>query len=727
MVKQREFSDSPISSVDQDLFGHDSFSAALARALEQMPNPNGTVIALNGPWGSGKSSVINLLKMHLNKAGAADSLNVLSFNPWWFRGEEALAVAFFQEIAIASGLSSRANARHIVAKIASKILRFGSAVAPAADVAIPTGMGIATGATMGALASFVEDNDTLEKLHEELAQLLTESGKQFLVVIDDIDRLEPNEALAMFKLIKSVGRLPNMSYLLAFDRNLAEKAVESKFPSEGPHYLEKIIQVSFDLPMPEYDDLVEMVGTGLHQIVGEISEAENMHSVNMFHEVVMKEVKSPRDAVRYLNALSVTWPSVKCEVNVGDFIAIEAIRVFQSGLYHSIRANPQLLCGKENTSCHGVRTEKSVLDAALLHSVVDKEDYRKKLIRLFPRLEAIWANTYHGDSDWKKRRRISVEELFPIYFRLSLPGGLISKSEIDVVVQNSGDAEFVKNCLVAASKVPNKRRGTRVAILLESLRDHAHDIPIGNAQQFLAGVFSVVDDIHIEADKAAAFSIADNHFRVHWLLRELLLDRTTLNQRSSIISNAMKSSTLFWSVDLALSAWDDHNPSGDRSKTEESKCLTTEADANLLKQQAIKSIIVASENGTLLANNELAYLLYRWRDLAGDNGEGVKKWTSEQLEDHEATAKIANGLLSTSWSHSGNDVAAKRREVLHVSSLDSILNTATFKLRLEEMENTLEEASEARLSAKRCLVAWRDYETEVARKSKYNKDDEGLN
>jgi predicted KAP-like P-loop ATPase len=720
MAAQREFSDTPISSPEQDQFGLDPFAASLAKAIQRMPNPNGTVIALNGPWGSGKSSVINLLKKHLNKAEASDALHVLSFNPWWFRGEEALAIAFFQEIATASGLSSPINARHVVAKIASKILRFGSAAAPAADVAIPTGLGVATGAAMGALASLVEDNDTLEKLHEELSQMLTESGKRFLVIIDDIDRLEPAEALAMFKLIKSVGRLPNMSYLLAFDRNLAEKAVESRFPSEGPHYLEKIIQVSFDLPIPEHDDLVELVSTGLDQIVGEISEAENMHVLNMFHEIVMPEVKSPRDAVRYLNALSLTWPTVKDEVNVGDFIAIEAVRVFRSGLYNSIKTNSHLLCGTESTSAYGIKIDKAVLDAALLHCVVDKEAYKKRLVRLFPRLEAIWSNTHHNGSDWKKRRRIASEELFPMYFRLSLPSGSIPKSEIDQVVRNSGDVEFVKNCLVAASKIPNKRRGTRVAVLLEALRDHATDIPLDNAEKFLTGVFSIVDEIHVEADKARAFSTGDNRFRVHWLLRKLLLDRTTLNQRSAIISNAMKSSSLFWSVDLALSAWEDYYPTDDKPKTGQNECLTNEVDALLLKQEAIKAIIAASENGELIANNELAYLLYRWRDLAADDGKAVKKWTSLQMGGFEATAKLASGLLSTSWSQSGNDVAAKRKDVLHVASLDSILNSATLRMRLEEIVSALKEEESTRTAAQRCLTAWKDYEAKAVRKSKQN-------
>jgi hypothetical protein len=63
-----------------------------------------------------------------------------------------------------------------------------------------------------------------------------------LVVIDDIDRLSLDEALLIFRLVKSVGRLPKVMHLLVYDRQLAEKIANERFPSEGPHYLEKITQ-----------------------------------------------------------------------------------------------------------------------------------------------------------------------------------------------------------------------------------------------------------------------------------------------------------------------------------------------------------------------------------------------------------------------------------------------------------------------------------------------------
>ena len=65
---------------------------------------------------------------------------------------------------------------------------------------------------MSWVADIIKADDTVEKLQNELTQALADQNKRFLIVIDDIDRLAPDEALLIFRLVKSVGRLPNVLY-----------------------------------------------------------------------------------------------------------------------------------------------------------------------------------------------------------------------------------------------------------------------------------------------------------------------------------------------------------------------------------------------------------------------------------------------------------------------------------------------------------------------------------
>lgn len=58
--------DQPISAPSEDRFGVDPFARAIAGSIQKLQSPNGSVIALNGPRGSGKSSAVNLIRHHLD-------------------------------------------------------------------------------------------------------------------------------------------------------------------------------------------------------------------------------------------------------------------------------------------------------------------------------------------------------------------------------------------------------------------------------------------------------------------------------------------------------------------------------------------------------------------------------------------------------------------------------------------------------------------------------------
>ena len=117
--------DAPIKEPAEDRFGMDPFAQALAASIRKIKAPEGTVIALNGPWGSGKSSAVNLILHHLKDAIAADEIAVVNFACWWFRGEEALALAFFRELYAGLGPSLGDRFKKVLPKIGAQLLRAG--------------------------------------------------------------------------------------------------------------------------------------------------------------------------------------------------------------------------------------------------------------------------------------------------------------------------------------------------------------------------------------------------------------------------------------------------------------------------------------------------------------------------------------------------------------------------------------------------------------------------
>jgi predicted KAP-like P-loop ATPase len=129
--------------------------------------------------------------------------------------------------------------------------------------------------------------------------------------------------------VKSIGRLPNVIYLLVFDRQLAELIVAEKYPSEGPHYLEKIIQASFDIPQPRHADLCQELLQQIDAICGSPEADDMVRFMNVFYDVIAPEIKTPRDLIRLTNTLSVTWPAVGGEVDRADFIGLETLRLLR--------------------------------------------------------------------------------------------------------------------------------------------------------------------------------------------------------------------------------------------------------------------------------------------------------------------------------------------------------------------------------------------------------------
>ena len=69
----------PVGTPIEDRIGVDPFARALETGISKMRSPQGSAVGLNGPWGSGKSSVVNLCKDHLSDAAAADELVIVDF------------------------------------------------------------------------------------------------------------------------------------------------------------------------------------------------------------------------------------------------------------------------------------------------------------------------------------------------------------------------------------------------------------------------------------------------------------------------------------------------------------------------------------------------------------------------------------------------------------------------------------------------------------------------
>jgi predicted KAP-like P-loop ATPase len=87
--------DAPIKTASEDRLGRASFVRQLARALIRLDgSASGGVVGLTGEWGSGKSSVLNLLEEQIS-IDYKDNPIIVRFNPWLVSGRDDLIASFF--------------------------------------------------------------------------------------------------------------------------------------------------------------------------------------------------------------------------------------------------------------------------------------------------------------------------------------------------------------------------------------------------------------------------------------------------------------------------------------------------------------------------------------------------------------------------------------------------------------------------------------------------------
>jgi predicted KAP-like P-loop ATPase len=705
------FNDSPIEKLEDDRYDFGPFAHSIAKSFRDIKNPVGTTIALNGAWGSGKSSAINLIRREL-EATNDDVLVITEFKCWWYRGDEALALAFLQSLHTVIKKNVGDKVKDLIPNIGRPLLQAGKVLGPAISLATSNPLlgALAAGSTNFA-KTFFPDGQTPEEAFHKLSEILEKQNQRFLVILDDIDRLNPEEALAVFRLVKSVGRLPNVMYLLVFDRQLADAAVLEYFPSEGPHFLEKIIQASFEIPVPLQTDLNNAILSSVEDICGTPSEEHIQRFMNLFYDGVAPYITTPRHVVRFQNTISVTWPAVADEVNCADFVALEILRLYEPSVFQQIRFRKNQICGGFKQQDSDQRNETRF--DPYLQDVPEERHSHIKLIlqRLFPRLEAV---SYSGEiySGWDIERRVCIEKHFDTYFRLSLSDETLSKARISELIERAGDSDFIRKTFLEAVQFERKNGKSMVPVYLDELTLHATQVQRDKVKVLLKTLFEIHDDIDLQKDNEDGFmNFGGTTLRLHWLIRRLTENRFTIDERSDLYLEVTEHAALGWLVSFVEYAKKDYSEGEDGPKRQED-CLTTKDSIESLTERAVTAIRAVADNGSLLYHQAITYILHHWSRFAGNDPTEARAWTDSLMDNDEALVIFARKFTGKSWgmgggSSSGLDDRVSIPSVM-VQIRDDIdyLDINAFKIGLERIRDEAKLETESLAIVATFLDAW---------------------
>jgi len=662
--QQRLLSDSALEKPEQDQFGYSSFAKNIADTIATRTPVDEFVVGIYGQWGSGKSTVLNFVGENLEERN--DPPIVIRFNPWWFSGQADLISKFFSQFRAGLELEGDRfeNVRDGIATLSRGVSR------------IP---GEAFGVPISQLANIVEgvaepDEPELGEVKESISKELRESSQQIVVFIDDIDRLTNNEIRQMFRLVKSVADFPNVTYVLAFDRDVVVDALEDgeRGVQDGSEYLEKIVQLSQHMPIPADNSLHVFFTNRLDAIVGEDEVTFNeTHWQTVYRHGIDPLIETPRSAIRLTNAVKTSYDALGDEVNYVDLIAIETLRIHFNGIYEKIRENKT----KFTVRNHRNQTRDPEHDFLW-------EDYEEPvptaemlLSYLFPPYSrneiSPQKSIVESEDTYRKRKRICHPDMFNYYFRQTVPEGEIPQ-EVFTSLKNSAQdhEEFARN-LLELSEQKDKSGRSRAYNFLKRFREHAEEIE--TREEATLGLFNVAD--HLVQVDPRANSLDDGNIGLIFQTVYSLMEE--VEKPTQILDDAISTgdSPYFAAYLLGLLS-QEHGEYGGRERLERERLLPYE-DIRNLRETWVSQIENQASKGDLADVDRINLVLDRWMEW-GDSGEAVE-WTKRYTTDNESLIEFIEYFLTDVSGSTGETYEILKPEkiepFLDIEDVESRLNT----------------------------------------------------
>jgi hypothetical protein len=427
-------SDDPIANWEDDIIGRAAVVEALAQHALSLRAP---VVALNGEFGDGKSSVLNLLK----KAVEGQAI-IVSFNAWLPGSEATFATDLFINIA------TECKKHFYVPQLRKQALAYARTLTRSVSF-------------LAGLKELLPAQSQWDDV-QELRQSFSHLPLRIVVLLDEIDRMQREELLTLLKILRGASSIPNVTFVCAF----SDKWIRAVLKEEVPDYLQKFFPVSVNLPAPDPDMIGRCVKDQLKSSLakqnwfGTADEEKKFTELldRAWNDALSRICANLRKAGLLINDASTTGSAISGEVNPFDLVAIEAVRRFYPDVYSSVRSQALFMTSGESSWSAGryMRDERKKKETSeffkALDSLIDGQSeptaVRALLGLMFP--EYAKANESAGVYRFVRRttedsaeaeKRICDADYFPIYFRAAVPAEMFSNAELDRVISKLDGAK----------------------------------------------------------------------------------------------------------------------------------------------------------------------------------------------------------------------------------------------------------------------------------------------
>ncbi|HHI2442714.1 TPA: P-loop NTPase fold protein [Enterobacter cloacae] len=720
-AKNTAGNDNPICRADEDRYGFTDLAEKLSNSIISLDRNISTVIGIEGKWGAGKTSLLNLL-METMIARVPKGTHVLKIAPWLTPSGKStiesllLPVAAILDDEEVKKYTGFRKFRHRfrqakVSPLARNMLRYAQhasgQLAPLAELAgnwVP-GAGIAASALKTvSTADLSARRQTTDDLRREIETRIYELKLNFIVVLDDLDRLEPDQAVEVLRLIRSVADFTGFHYVMCYDPAVLGHAVERGLGVlDGRLYLQKIVPVSFNLPLPESFDLRREFLSGSLELFSKINGTAPEYALYQDLKSVVSHfgatLTTPREVRMALGSLAFRYQTLREHIWFPDLCLLQLLRVTHPGLYSwvenylteyaTVASGNGSISDKELESMKkGLKDQLEQLPAVSSISVME-------LSRWLPGIEGVDEDTlrlFVKRSEQDKTESDSVKRLtssfyWRFYFAFTPPKDVLPPQFFDrlfLLADNDDQGEALTNLLFSKMVDSDFSSRTWFEQIIERLNPAMLERATpSQCQGLLHFIFRNGDKISTLYRK-----------RVSWLhiselglmeLADRLIRRLYIAKKDEILNylkNALQSRETFTSgiSYLRHMLWQ-NGLSGNRPALPQEQILHDD-ELRALCLTAAAWLSNPDNKDVILALPELGELVYAWREISSP--EEVAKWLRSVTNDDESFLRM---ILRLRYHGIRSDIG--RYKGLRLNEMDQIFNRNDYvSQRLDHIESS---------------------------------------
>lgn len=446
----------------EDTLGRSQFAERICRALGQWKSHESLIVAIYGPWGSGKTWLLHRIAKQIEHQS---DVRVCRFTPWLFESDEQILAEFFAmvlaELEKKPAKSDAAKLRVSLFRNLARTATIGKIGAPfvasllGADPAVIAALGpmadlLAIGENAATAASTPQ---TASQQRVKLTELFGASdAPRILVTIDDLDRLEDSQIRMIFRLIKTTANFPNLNYLVLGERKQLASALNEVASGDGDRYLEKIVQIPLTLPRACDSEIRGRLWEGLKMIApacGYDLEPHRGRFTDYWDAFLNLKLSNYRGVHRLLTTVAfhaemLTQDEI-LEVDLLDLLAIDFLRIFAPTTYNKLAADPINEKWKIRNRIF-TSDEKEKVDSVAGLDLIQTSELGQAgsftfLCRMFPGFYSSVPSVAtkfenhlrrpHGSLFARVERPVHKEEFQSLYFELSLDASRLPSSEYE--------------------------------------------------------------------------------------------------------------------------------------------------------------------------------------------------------------------------------------------------------------------------------------------------------